>query len=135
MSLFEGINVLAVVVSTMAYFVFGFLWFTVFFGELWRIESGLAAKGPATKPAPAALIGQFVSTLLYSFGVAIALEIYGGDDISAAAGISLVMGVFFIVPVNSAHLFFTGHPKLFLLNVCERIIGTFLVGSILSVWK
>lgn len=134
MDLLRGINYPAVVVSTIVYYVLGFLWYTVFFGDIWRRETGVAEKGPS-KPPASSLVGQFISTLLYSFGIAIFLKWNGSHGITDAIFVTVVLTIFFIIPVNSGNLFFTGKKKLFLLDVCERALGSFIVAIIIGIWN
>lgn len=134
MNFFTGINYSAVVVSTIVYYIIGFIWYTFLFGELWRKETGLSLKSPA-KPKAWALAGQFISTLLYTLGIAIILKLYGTYGISAGIYVSLLITVFFVIPINSGNLLFTGKKKLFLLDVCERALGSLVAGVILGIWK
>jgi len=132
MILFEGINFFAVVVSTIVYFFIGFVWYSLLFSKIWSEETGVASSA---KPGVGALAGQFSSTLLYSLGIAIALKFYGANGIAAGMFVSVLITVFFVIPINSGNLFFTGKRKLFLLDVCERAMGSLVVGIILGAWK
>lgn len=134
MIFFAGINYFAVAVSTIVYYLIGFIWYTLLFGEIWGKETGVSVKSP-TKPRIWAMVGQFISTLLFALGIAIVLRFYGTDGITAGIHVSALVTVFFVVPVNSGNLFFTGKKKLFLLDVCERAIGSLAIGIILGAWK
>jgi hypothetical protein len=133
MNLFEGINFLAVLVSAIIYYFIGFIWYTLLFGEIWRKETGVTVNGPA-KPRPGALIGQFISTFLYTLGIAIILRFYGTYSIISGILVSAVVTLFIVIPINTGNLFFTGRKKLFLLDVCERATGSLLTGIILGLW-
>lgn len=125
----QNINYASVVVSTVVYYIIGFLWYSKIFAGIWRKETGTVPETTA-KPSPGALVGQFISTLLYTAGIAIFLKMSGTNPVALTAFLTL----FFIVPVNTGNLFFTGKKRLFLLDVCERVLGTLVVGIILSVW-
>jgi hypothetical protein len=134
MNFFTGINYPAVIVSTIVYYVIGFLWYTKLFGAIWRKETGMVAQ-TQTKPSPGALIGQFISTLLFTMGVTLLLELSGSYGIAEGIVVSALITVFFVIPMNSGNLFFTGKKKLFLLDVCERALGSLVVGIILGIWR
>ena len=134
MNLFTGINYLAVVIATIVYYIIGFMWYTLLFSDLWTKETGISMKSQG-KPKVWTLIGQFLSTLLYAFGIAIILRSFGSYGIIPGIYISVLVTVFFVIPINSGNLFFTGKKKLFLLDVCERALGSLVIGIILGVWK
>jgi hypothetical protein len=134
MTLFEGVNYFAVIVSTIIYYFIGFVWYTLLFGDIWGKETGVNMKSTG-KPKPLAMTGQFVSTFLFALGIAIILRLYGTYGITDGIYLSALVTVFFVIPINSGNLFFTGKKKLFLLDVCERAIGSLVTGIILGAWK
>lgn len=134
MNLFDGINFYAVGVAAIVYYITGFIWYTVIFGKIWRIETGIADK-EMKKPNAGQLVGQFVSTFLYVLGIAIILRLYGTYGIREGIIMAAILTVFFIIPINTGNLFFTGKKRLFLLDVCERALGTLLTGIILGIWQ
>jgi hypothetical protein len=133
MNFFTGINYYAVVVSAIVYYMIGFVWYSLLFSEIWGKETGVSMKSQA-KPQAGPLIGQFISTLLYTFGIAVILRLHGTYGIAAGICIAALVTILFVIPVHSGNLFFTGKKKLFLLDVCERAIGTLVAGIILGLW-
>lgn len=134
MSFFTNINHLAVVGATVVYYIIGFLWYTKLFGTAWRQQNGLPAE-PTPKPKASSLVGQFISTWLYTLGIAVLLKITGAGGIAEAVCVSAIITVLFIVPIHSGHLFFTGKKKLFLIDACERALGSLVVATILILWR
>jgi hypothetical protein len=65
-------------------------------------------------------------------GVAIVLYFYGTQSVAAGIYISFLMTIFIVIPIHSGNLFFTGKKKLFLLDICERALGSFVIGIILG---
>ena len=127
-----GINYSAVIVSSIIYYIIGFLWYSKLFGETWRKETGVSAE---PKPGPAALIGQFASTFLYVFGVAIVLKMSGLSGIGGGFFSAIFATVLFAMPINSGNIFFTGKRKLYIIDVSERAFGSLVVGVILGLWQ
>jgi len=134
MIFFAGINYYAVVVATIVYYFIGFIWYTLLFSEIWGKETGVSIKSPA-RPKMWAMVGQFISTLLFALGIAIILKLHGNYGITTGIYVGLLITLFFVIPINSGNLFFTGKKSLFLLDVCERAIGSLVIGIIISVWK
>jgi hypothetical protein len=134
MNLLTGINYPAVLISAAIYYVIGFLWYTKLFGKIWRKENGMTDE-PASKPSPGALIGQFISTFLFTLGIAIIMKLEGVYGITGGVSACVLITVFFVIPINSGNLFFTGKKKLFLLNVVERALGSLVAGIIIGLWQ
>jgi len=134
MIMFEGINYFAVIVSAIVYYFIGFIWYTLLFGGIWEKETGVSMKSTG-KPKAWAMAGQFISTLLLTLGIAIILRLYGSYGITEGIYVSALITIFFVIPINSGNLFFTGKNKLFILDVCERAIGSLMTGIILGFWK
>jgi len=127
-----GINYSAVIVATLVYYVIGFLWYTKLFGETWRKETGASSEA---KPGPASLIGQFASTFLYVFGIAIVLKLSGLPGVGGGLFAGVFVTIFFAMSINSGNLFFLGKRKLYVIDVCERAFGSLVVGIILGFWR
>lgn len=130
-NLLTQINFVAVAVSALVYYIIGFLWYSKLFGTLWAEETGV--KMP-DKPVPLNLIGQFISTFLYTLGVALLMQMTGEVSVKSGIMVALLVTVVFVIPINSGNLFFTNRKKLFLLDVSERALGSVVVGVILGVW-
>lgn len=127
----NDINHLAVLVSAIVYYILGFVWYTLLFGELWAKETGVIMPD---KPNPLNLIGQFISTYLYVLGIAVLIVMSGEVGVSSGLFIGLLVTLVFAIPINSGNLFFTNRKKLFFLDVTERAIGSVFAGIIIGLW-
>lgn len=130
-NLLAQINFGAVAVAAVVYYIIGFLWYSKIFSTLWAAETGV--KQP-DKPVPLNLIGQFISTFLYTLGIALLMQMTGEVSVKSGIMVALLVTVVFVIPINSGNLFFTNRKKLFLLDVSERALGSVVVGVILGVW-
>lgn len=131
MAIFKDINYLAVLICALIYFFIGFIWYSVLFGKLWAKEMGVAIPD---KPQIFPLVGQFLSTFLYTLGIAVMIKMYGTPGICNGILIGLLVTIFFVIPINSGNLVFAGRTKLFFIDVCERAVGSIVTGIILSIW-
>jgi hypothetical protein len=73
---FSGINYPGVVVSTIIYYLIGFICYTFLLGAVWREQKGVPVASQ-TKPTIRILPGQFISTFMYAFGIAVILQFFG----------------------------------------------------------
>lgn len=58
------VNIVAVIIATVANFFFGFLWYTPLFGKAWAKELGIAVTG---KPPAGALVKGLIMNLVGNF--------------------------------------------------------------------
>lgn len=129
MDLLNGINILAVIIAALAYFVIGFFWFSPFiFGEYWKKETG-AAVGLFP------LVGDLVAAVCFSFGLAIILKLLGNSGIVTGVGASLIVIICFILPFNLLTWTFKKKLKVFLIEGGFQAFGGLVMGIILSLWK
>ena len=101
---FSNINWLAVVVSTVAYFALGAIWYGPVFGKAWQKGVGLTDEeiknGNMGKLFGTALIMSFIA----SFGMAMFFFGFGENpDMNPIMGatMGLMTGLFFIIPTTA----------------------------------
>ncbi len=97
------INVLAVVVATIAHQVLGFLWYGPLFGKLWLREVGKTREEIAQGPATGMIIAV-VGSLLSALAIALLLTL--SDD--PTVGLGLAVGAVAGVGFAAASTFTTG---------------------------
>jgi hypothetical protein len=133
----KSINHLAVFVSAIVFFMWGYVWFSVIFKSQTMAlltQMGQSASMNSTSPTP--YIVGFLMALLLGYGTAIALA--DSDQPGAPHGISfgLFMGVIFYASTTLTSTLFSGFPLgLWLLNVGWALIGFMLVGAIVGGWR
>ena len=129
----KGINHLAVWVSAIVFFLWGYVWFSVLFkSQVTAMMSQMNAVSP-TSPVP--YIVGFLMALVLAYGTAIALA--DSQNHSASHGISfgLFMGVIFYAGPRLTQTLFGGTPvSWWLLEIGWALIGFALVGAIVGGW-
>ena len=136
-----NINYLAVLVSAMAIFALGGLWYSsALFSKRWVVLMGKSEEemkaASAGSPMPLLLLGAFVCGLLISFALAIVVNHF--PPFTALRGIEI--GAFcwlgFAASTSFATALFSMGPKqLWLINSGYNLVSFVIAGLILSVWR
>jgi hypothetical protein len=133
---FSTLNWLAVIVSALAFFALGALWYSPkIFGTIWMKETGLTNDD--TKKAN--MVKTFGLTLLFSFIMALNLGLMlNSPEIGAAKG--AMYGFFAGFGWVAMSIFILGQfefrsTRYMLINAGYLTVGLTLMGFILGVWK
>lgn len=140
------INYLAVLVSVVALFFLGFLWYGPLFGKAWARLMGFP---PDFKPAGAQIAKSMGLTILGSFLTAYVLAHsvlvwrpstwkVGADEASWSYGFfgGLFTWLGFYVPVLLSGVAWENKSwKLFAINAAYYFVGLQVVGAILAHWR
>lgn len=137
------INIIAVLVATVANFIFGFLWYTPLFGKVWAREQGFDTNMKVTPGEMArGLIFSVVGNFLMGFVLAHNIEAWtfvpGTEDMGAAGKI-LNAAVFtwlgFYFPVDLGAVAWERKSwKVFGINTGYHLVMLAIAGSILVLW-
>lgn len=129
----QRINHLAVWAAAIAYFLFGFVWYTIF-SVPWNTMLGRTAPLP---PTPPVLVTSFLLGVFLAYGTAIALT-RRPEDQTLAQGVSFAvfMGVVVYASQSYNHAIYEGQPFfLWFIDTAYTIIGFAIVGAIVGAWK
>jgi hypothetical protein len=138
------INIVAVLVATVANFFFGFLWYTPLFGKAWAKELGIVVTG---KPPAGALvkglimnlIGNFLMAYVFAHNNAAWMFVPGMDQMSAG-GIIASSAIFtwlgFYVPTDINTVAWENRSwKFFAINTFYHLGCTLIAATILTLMK
>ncbi len=131
------VNLLAVLVATVVFFLIGGLWYTVLFAKQWTKLSGMAEKLKEKSDSPSA--GPFIATfillfvLCYVLAHVLALIGVGTIGESLATGAWLWLGFVGATMLNNA--IFAGRPhKLTAIDTGYYLVGILVASAILTAW-
>ncbi len=126
------INPLAVLVAAIVHAGIGLLWFMPkFFGNAWVELTGKEMK-PASRWIAAGLIGHLVMTVV----LAVILKLADVTNIVGGIVIGVIVCIGFVVPLEIGELIWEKIPfKLFMIRVCNQLVGLSIAGSILAIWQ
>jgi xanthine/uracil/vitamin C permease (AzgA family) len=136
------LNYIAVVVTTIAGFLLGWLWYGMLFGKLWMAEMKITPEKmeECRKKGMAVYFVQgLLFTLLSTFGLAVLLASHGGHGIpnwKHGAAVGAFVGVF----IAAARLANTGtweekSCRLRLINGAHEVALFTIQGAILALWR
>lgn len=138
---FSAINWLAVVVSAVAFFALGAIWYGPLFGKAWQKGVGLSDEEMKNANMGKLFGSAFIFALIICIGMAIFFFGFGADPdnpvtISMGAMYGLMTGLFFILPSTCMnYLFARKSPSLMLIDSFYHIVAYTLVGVILAAWQ
>jgi hypothetical protein len=126
------VNYLAVLVSAIAIFVLGGLWYSpALFAKKWIALS----SGQKMSAGPAPYIAAFVCSFLISWTMALVLNHFGNYSLLRGAAIGFHCWLGFAAATSFATAMFSGQPKaLWLINSGYNLVSFVMAGVILSAW-
>jgi len=131
------VNWWAIVVSAIAFFLFGWLWYGVLFAHAWYMAIGKSEQqttGGGASVSPFAL--SLVMAFFLSYGLARILSWRGEMTPLRGAFIGFSAGVLIFGTMTWMDYAFEMRPgSLLAINVGDVAIGMAIVGAILGAWK
>jgi hypothetical protein len=131
----DRINHLAVWVAAIVYFLLGYVWYSLLFGNVWMQLMGKQMSG--AQPSPTLFVEGFLLGLILAYATAIALT-RRPEDQTAQQGVSfaLFMGLAIYGTQTLNNALYAGVPfTLWLINTGYVIVGFAIMGAIIGGWK
>jgi len=136
---FPHVNYLAILVSAVAIFILGGLWYSVIFKNAWIRLMGIPEekmKEGSGKAMPVLLFMSFLCGLLISYVEAIIINHFPPMTCPRGMFVGTLLWVGFAAPTSFATAIFSMTPKkLWLINSTYNWVSFMLAGIILSVWR
>ena len=127
-------NYLAVIVSGIAYWLLGALWYTVLFGKQWMELENISGPQPASKMA-FTFITSFLLDLLMAFVLAQLCTWRSASTAARGASLGVLMWIGFVAPtIYTNYIYEARSNALFLINTGYVLVGFILMGAILGAW-
>jgi len=128
-------NYLAVVVSAIAYFVLGAVWYGVLFNKPWMaLEHMTVEQARSVNPAIPYIV-SFVLELLVAYSLAQLCIWRNANTAARGASIGILVWIGFVGPISFMNYMFEMRPKaLFAINEFYPLVGMMLMGAILGAW-
>lgn len=136
---FAHVNILAVIVATLAAFALGAVWYTALFGKRWVKELGI----PEEQLKEGANMGRIFGTCLlltFVMGLGLAFLWHNEDpaNLNWQMGLyhGLLIGVFFVAPSTGInYLYQRKSLLLWLIDVSYQVVFLGLMGAIIGAWR
>ncbi len=133
------VNIWAVLVAAVAYFMLGSVWFSMLFGKVWSKEVdklGILIKDPPKGMIAAKMIQTFVGNSLAAFSMAYIVFISGSFNWIAGLKLGLLCGIgFAAVAMIIAYTWENRSMRLQMIDTGYAVIGITLCGIILAAWR
>ena len=128
----DRINHVAVWVAAIVYWLFGWLWYSVF-GAAWMAAMG----GKPSTESPINLLWSFILGLVLAYATGMALSRHPGDQtLQQGVSFALFMGIALFATQTLNQVLFAGTPMaLWLINTGYVVVGFAIMGAIIGGWK
>lgn len=132
-----GLNWLAILCAGVAYWVLGFVWYSLLFGKIWaaeqtRYRGGLPSAGAPMGPK---LISTFVSNLIAAAAMAYLFKRTGIADVDHALRLAAAVGIGFAGTVVTIISVWESKPtKIWFIDASFYFAGAILMAMILVNW-
>jgi len=132
-------NWLPILCAGAAYFVLGFVWYSLLFGKIWAAEQVRHCGGEGTGPGKREFIGMLVaniiSNLVASAAIAFLLRRMGIGDLATALklGAGLAVG-FSITTLTIVHVWEKKSTKVWIIDASYHLLGCMIASAILVSW-
>jgi Protein of unknown function (DUF1761) len=133
------VNLWAILVAALAYFILGSLWFSVLFGGVWSKEVeklGILIKDPAKGTIAGKMIQTFMNNLLAAGSMGYLVYISHCYNLLAGLKLGLLCGIGFAgVAMAIAYTWESRSMKLQMIDMGYAIVGITLCGAIIAAWR
>jgi len=129
---------LAILCAAAAYWVLGFVWYSLLFGGVWaaeQIRHRGERSGGAKGEFAGMMIATFVSNLVASAGIACLLRRMGIGDLFTALKLGAGLAVAFaITTLTIVHVWERKSTKVWMIDASYHLIGCLIAAAILVSW-
>jgi multisubunit Na+/H+ antiporter MnhB subunit len=135
---FEGLNWLAIVVATVAWFAFNAIWYSVPpISQAWQAAAKISptAAGAASRPPVSTMVITYLAYLVTVVVIALLVAAIGADDVGDGLALGVSLGIAFsTVFALTTQLYEQKGSSYWLINGVAGIVGFSIVSIILALW-
>lgn len=131
-----GVNLVAVLAASIAFYVVGFLWYGALFSEAWMAAEGVSPE-EAQGESPIWMAGGFLITVVQAIGLALAIKWRGATSLAGAIGTAAILWFVFALPfTHYAYLYLPAHnPILLMIDASHLLVGWGAAAAVLALLK
>jgi hypothetical protein len=133
---FEGLNWLAIVVATVAWYAFNAIWYSVPpISQAWQRTAKISPGGAAARPPASTLVITYVAYFVTAIVIALLVAALGADDFADGLALGVSLGVAFgTVEALVVQLYEQKGSTYWLINGVASIVGFSIASIILAIW-
>jgi hypothetical protein len=125
----------AIVVSAVAYWMLGALWYGVLFGQRWMALEGITMEQAKSLNPVLASVVSFALSLLIAFVLAQLCLWRNANTAARGAAVGVLLWIGIVGPMAFTTYMYEMRPKeLFAINEFYPLVGLCLMGVILGAW-
>ena len=128
----------AVITAAVAYWVLGFLWYSVFFGRAWAAglkEHGVKMPEAGGKQLGANMLSTFLCNLLAAAAIDYLVRRTGMTDLRGALRLGAVAGVgFAATSITVSYIWESKPTKIWAIDAIFHIVGCLGCALIVALW-
>ena len=129
-------NYAAVVVSAVAYWILGALWYGVLFGKAWMALEHISMEQASSMNPVMPYIVTFVLNVVIALVLAQICIWRNANTAARGAAVGVLLWIGFVGPITYTTYMYEMRPKeLFAINEVFSLAGLCLMGAILGAWK
>lgn len=131
-----GLNILGVLIASIAFFLVGYLWYAVLFGEAWGSAHGLT-RADFEGESQIWMLGGFLVTVFQVVGIGLVMKWKGVTSLGKAVLTAAVLWLVFALPfVHYNYLYLPAHnPTLLMIDASHLLVGWVVSAVVLSLIK
>lgn len=131
-----GLNLVGVLVASVAFFLLGWLWYGMVFSDAYMAELGIPASA-AEEGNPMTYILGFIITVLQVVGIGLAMKWKDAAGLGGAVTTAVILWIVFAVPFSAySYLYGAAHSEtLFMIDAGHLLVGWVISAIVLSLIK
>lgn len=133
------VNIFAVLVSSIAFFLLGSFWFSGLFGRMWCDElekHGVVIKQPTAASLRLKMGLTFLGNFITALAMALLVHATASTTIQSALHLGLVVALGFVITaMGTCAVWVNKSPRLFLIDAGYPSVGIIISAIILSLWR
>ena len=128
-------NVLIILLAGFLFFMFGWIWYDMLFGEKWMALTGVTMETAEQNMARSMAVG-FLISLLQAAGIAAIISIKSQPGIAAGLKAGILSWLFFALPITAYNWNYAGAPfELLQIDAGYLLLGYLLMGAVYGVLR
>ncbi len=132
-----GLNSVAILAASVAFFIVGFLWYGLLFADAWMAASGITKEAAEADQNPSWMIGGFIITVMQVIGIALVMKWKGAASLGDAVKTALLLWLLFALPFTLyAYFYSLAHSStLLMIDASHLLVGWVVSAVVLSLFK
>lgn len=127
-----GLNLVAVLVASVAFYAVGYVWYAQVFSDAWMAAHGITAESGGEDPIW--MLGGFIITVMQVIGLGLVLKWKGVTTPDKAALKAAVLWLVFALPLTMySYVYLTAHDSTLLMIDASHLLVGWIVSAVVLV--